>query len=291
MLPLVFGCYGWTQDGSRRQIREAGSGIFVAPGLGVTARHVTESFRRLDEAFGGLDRRATPLDVRHAPRKVLEPSYREMIYQISGRGELAVPREASFWQVSLDWPSHDTDITVLRILPLPDGSNTTRERRFFDWQLRPPPVGAMVRVFGFPNAKIEADPIEHVLDLNLEMRPARVMEWFEPIRAHGFGEFPAFRLDRVLDFGFSGAPVLWNEHLVGVFSGPDVVATLWPLALYRFRDLIDEPFSELFESGAIDANDWRSVKDRAFRLPCAEALAGSNIASRCANAHAVLRDM
>jgi hypothetical protein len=289
MIRLLFGCYAWTQDESKKRVLDAGSGIFVAPGLGLTARHVTQGFNRLDDEFEAFRRRSTPLDPQYAPRKVLTPGYREMVYQISGRGVLAAPHEASFWQVSLDWPSKDTDISVLQILPLPGISNVTRELRYLDWYLQPPPIGAVVRLYGFPNAIIETDPIDHVLDLGLEMQKAKVVEWLEPIRAHGFGEFPTFRLNREFEHGFSGGPVLWNDHLVGIFSGPDLVATLWPLVLFSFRDEPTEQLSQLFDSGVIDAKDWQGVKDRVTRLPCDEALADAPLQSRCTNSHAVLR--
>jgi hypothetical protein len=98
-------------------------------------------------------------------------------------------------------------------------------------------------------------------------------------------------LDRDLPHGMSGGPVLQNGRLVGIFSGPDYVASLWPLAFMTYPDKqeVEHSFARNFDSGKIRACDWSEVKGRPERVPCEAALSGSLIEGRSAKQHAVLR--
>src|ERR1044071_6296538 len=73
MKELAFGYYAWTEDGyglaeegeegfEKNQVKDAGSGAFVAPGLGLTAKHVSRGFEWLDSQFDARNRRKSPLD-------------------------------------------------------------------------------------------------------------------------------------------------------------------------------------------------------------------------------------
>jgi hypothetical protein len=103
-------------------------------------------------------------------------------------------------------------------------------------------------------------------------------------------EFPGFRLDREFEHGFSGEPVPYDGRLVGIFSGPDYVASLWPLALMTYLDLDEEEhaFEQLFDNGTIQAQDWMEVKGRVVRKSCENALVASSVESRCLRQHVVL---
>lgn len=109
--------------------------------------------------------------------------------------------------------------------------------------------------------------------------------------------FPCFRvrtkLANVLPHGMSGGAVLYNGRLVGLFSGPDLVASLWPLALMTYPISKEENartigFADHFKSGFIDASyDWNDVEGRPQRIPCTEIVAGTD-ANPCDKMHAVL---
>jgi hypothetical protein len=290
LLPLIFGYYAWAESDEDRRVEEAGSGIFVAPRLGLTAKHVSKSFGKLDSQVAAIERRMTPLDPQYMIRK-LKSEFATMVYQAAPQDDLVQ------WKVNVDWPSYDTDINVLQVEPrTPGAEKAEREHRYFEWQLLPPRVGAHVRVYGWPKPKIDIAPGEgglenHTQHVELWAYPARVVEYISPIKAHGFGEFPGFRLDREFEHGFSGGPVLYDGRLVGIFSGPDYVASLWPLALMTYPDVndVEHAIAKLLDSGVIQAADWNSVKGCVVRKACEEALADSDVDVRCARQHVVLK--
>jgi hypothetical protein len=189
-----------------------------------------------------------------------------------------------------DWLSFDTDINVLEVKPeTPAAIAAAPELRYLDWYLLPPRVGATVRVCGYPGAEIDVDGEDHDRGMTFGMESAEIVEHLYPIAHHGMGEFPTFRLDHVLDHGFSGGPVLWNERLVGIFTGPDLVSCLWPLALLDHTEFGGPCLADAFESGLIRALDWSDVKGRVERVPCEEALAGRDDHHRCTKNHVILR--
>jgi hypothetical protein len=287
--PLIFGYYAWGDSDEHQRVEEAGSGIFVAPRLGLTAKHVSKSFGKLDSQVAAFERRKTPLDPQYAIHK-MKSEFATMIYQA------APPDDLVQWKVHVDWPSYDTDINALQVEPRTPGAvRVERELRYFDWQLLPPRVGKHVRIYGWPKQEIdivggEGELQDHIQHVELWTYHARVVEHVAPIKAHGFGEFPGFRLDREFEHGFSGGPVLYDGKLVGIFSGPDYVASLWPLALMTYPDVndVEHAFAELFDDGTIEALDWDEVKGRVVRKPCQEALAGSHVETRCIRQHVVL---
>jgi len=154
MKSLVFGLYAWGDDDARHQVKEAGSGIFVAPRLGLTARHVAQSFKRLDPQSEALDRRKSPLDSQYRTIAV-KSEFAELVYQVTDNAHLPPPDKQIQWKVNLNWPSHDTDINVLDLEPRSRAAESVEhDQRYFDWYLKPPPKGAIVRVYGFPKANL-----------------------------------------------------------------------------------------------------------------------------------------
>jgi hypothetical protein len=71
------------------------------------------------------------------------------------------------------------------------------------------------------------------------------------MQAHGFGEFPAVRVHRSFPRGLSGFAVVYNDKLVGIFSSPNLVACLWPLALMEYTpsDGQRRSFADYFDRG------------------------------------------
>src|SRR5216684_2508032 len=122
MKDLTFGFYAWTADGyglaeegekgfEKNQVKDAGSGAIVAPGLGLTAKHVASGFERLDSQFDALSRRRSPLDDQYKVTKVIS-EFATMAYQMpTYKGELFS------WHADVGWRSADTDMAVLVVRP------------------------------------------------------------------------------------------------------------------------------------------------------------------------------
>jgi hypothetical protein len=287
---LVYGHYAWADLDGQQKIEEAGSGILVAAGLGLTAKHVTNSFLKLDPRYEAFLRRVSVLDEQYRIVKQ-KPDYGGRVYQGPHNGsEMNGLPEVT-------WPSFDTDITCMVLKPQSEAaSRVAPTLRFFDWQLLPPKLGTVVTIYGWPGQEISVnakdDRVEiHDIAVELRVESAYVTEYCPVMKEHGFREFPGYVLDRELPHGFSGGPVMQNGRLVGIFSGPDYVASLWPLGLmtYPDKDDVDRSFAEHFDSGGIRASDWNEVKGRPERMPCEEALSGSGQEHRCRKQHVVLR--
>ncbi len=103
----------------------------------------------------------------------------------------------------------------------------------------------------------------------------------------GSWKFPGFTLDREFEFGMSGAAVFYDDALVGIFSGPDYVASLWPLAVHHYidREKNQHAMAELFESGAIRVRDWAAVNGKVGRVSCSE----TGNEEPCSKEHIVLK--
>lgn len=309
VMPVLFGHYAWLkewQTEERVKVDEAGSGIFVAPGVALTARHVSHGFEKLDERIEASKRRTSVFVDQYAVRPVIT-QYSGLLYQ-APTARTPTPDQVRYWGVLSDWSSPDTDITVLHAEPI---SVAAKEAvcegiKPLEWQLAPPARGCRVDIYGFPKPKITAGSGFHVHDIELRSETVKVVNVFDVLQAHGFTEFPGFEVDRELAHGFSGGPAFYNGNLVGIFSGPSYVAALWPLLIHEYvhRDdnpdidfadagtvtvqLARRPFAELFENGSIHAIDLEDVKGRVVRVECAEALEGSSIESRCNRKHVVL---
>jgi hypothetical protein len=305
VMPVVFGHYAWLKEWQGENIKKAGSGLFVAPGIGLCARHVSRGFHKLDDRIEAVQRRMGPLSDRYALRPAVT-QYAGLLYQTS---KVHVPgeKDAPFWGVLVQWPSPDTDITVLQAEPTTLAAEMAFEgMSFIDWQLLPPERGSRVDVFGFPNAKINVGGGIHNVDITLQSETVHVVDVFGVIQTHGFTEFPGFQVHRELAHGFSGGPVFYKDRLVGIFSGPDYVSALWPLLLHEYpcrednldvdlrdpgairKPMVYRRFSDLLAVGTIRADDLADVEGRVRRMPCEEALVNSNVETRCDKDHVVL---
>jgi hypothetical protein len=279
---LAFGQFAWLPETTR--VEDAGSGILVAPRLALSAKHVSTSYARLDDGLQARARRRTPFDPQYQ-RTISRAEFATLIFQF------AAGAENVSWGVKFDVPSYDTDITTISVEPrTPAAERAEPGLNYLEWEFLPPRVGATVRVVGWPDQNIAFEGSEYHAQVSLCIERATVVELVNPMQAHGFGEFPGFRIDRQLGHGFSGGAVIFEERLIGIFSGPDLVASLWPLALHTYLDGGEQErsFANLLDTGAIRARDWANVRGQVYREVCDEALAGSHVETRCHKRHVVL---
>jgi hypothetical protein len=285
--PIIFGQYAWAEETT--EVQEAGSGIFVAPRLGLSAKHVSKSYWKLDSRFEGLQRRRTLFDAQYGKEKMLS-EFAALVYSPMWSAQFG--DEPVHWGVKTDWASYDTDITTIVVEPrTANAARIEAELRYLDWQLLPPKVGKWVRVFGLPEQEHRIEDNEHQTEAYVWIQPAKIIEHVYPILGHGMFEFPGFLLDRELGHGASGGAVLYDDRLVGIFCGPTMVASLWPLAIHNYLDVDgdERPLAGLLDNDTIHGVDWDEVRGRVQRKTCEDALAGSVVESRCEKQHVVLR--
>jgi hypothetical protein len=287
---LLFGIFAWPDADETRMISEAGSGIFIAPRFGLTARHVVKSFERHGHQSEALNRRQSILEPQYVGR-IRQSDFPSMIYQVPQFNASPVDEEQIKWKPVSTFQSHDTDIASVLAEPRTvAAANIESEQRFLEWHLLPPPVGCIVRIYGLPGQKIQSDHEYHHVNAAVWRWNARVQRHHR-LFAHGFADFPVYELDQELPGGFSGAPVIYRGRLAGIFIGPTLVACLWPLALHKCWDEQQQEvlFADYFDARVIPAWDWDEVKGRVHRVPCEEVVAGLDVES-CNRMHVILSD-
>jgi hypothetical protein len=264
---LLFGIYAWEENGEEPyRVQEAGSGILIAQEHGLTARHVMVAFTNFDPQFEARRRSTRGVFARRGKSDdILKTAIPAAVYQENDGKELVQ------WWPRVSWQSEDTDISVLVMKPTTAAAESRATKlKYLEWQLLPPHVGAKVRVYGWPLPQIDVRAGVHDAHVELWMRPAIVTEHAAILRGHGFHEFPGYVLDKSLPPAMSGGAVLHNGRLIGIFTGPDYVSALWPLALIRYplREDFFISFAEHFDQGVIQAVDWDRVKGRVERRDC-----------------------
>src|ERR1043165_7544873 len=197
VMPVAFGHYAWLREWEheKAEVTEAGSGIFVAPGIGLGAKHVSKGFEKLDDRIEAVQRRMTVLEGRYAPRPVVT-QYAGLLYQ-APKVRMPTENDISYWGAFVDWASPDTDVTVLQAQPISAASRKAADEgiAFIEWQMLPPDRGSQVDVFGFPNAKINVDSGTHMQNIQFRSETVRVVKVFEVLQSHGFTQFPGFEID------------------------------------------------------------------------------------------------
>jgi hypothetical protein len=268
---LTAGVYAW-QHGKTGECHEAGSGVFVAPGVVLTAKHVVNGMGTLDERW---DRE------KHETSDFASPSFDIRLYQAPRWGETVL------WYVKGDVVrSRDTDIAILPVEPENKLSewvaNEALPEAFVPWRLGPPPIGAEVELYGWPKPTLEMTGQVHTGGVQWVEQHGTVTHVFYDMRDHVRVNFPSFRIDRPVDGAFSGGPVFYRGALVGITSistetdpnepeliGDTYAASLWPLILrdfdYRGKKVT---FGDLFDAGVIRALDYREFRGRVVRKPC-----------------------
>lgn len=243
-----------------------GSGVFIAPYLGLTARHVVEG------AWNELE----PEWKRNRWPKRDERATHFLV--LTQKVHFGRPDEAT-WVVdeiiTVPW----TDLTLLKISPQNDLARAYRwGRGFLDIQLLPPSVGSRVWVFGYPECRAENDfERANVITGNFEVEiHSATVTGVENDRRDVLKSFPGFEFAPGLRAGGSGGPVVCADKLCGLGSvGWDGEAeqagyavALWPLIFANVPlRLGDAPtVLELMKEGTLirPAVDIKDVENRAF---------------------------
>jgi len=257
--PLIAGVFGHLDDADgNRTVRVGGSGFFVTPSLFMTARHVSRDLFRTDPGrFDDLTRR--PDRYFHLPHSV-------SLFQPAHTGSpLSV-----IWSVTRSWDSPVTDICMMEAQPDHAASSEKNARPlvgFLRWALNPPVVGEQVILCGFPEAKVQVGPGLSFSGAAVAQL-ATVTEVFPARRDWGMFSFPGFSVDREIEGGFSGGPVIWRDEICGVVSGASFgtsyVASLWPLLMTAFERPDQgqrvETLSDLFARGELVSGDWPAIE-------------------------------
>jgi hypothetical protein len=260
--PLVFGIFGTLGDGSvgreDDEVREGGSGIFIAPFLAITARHVSKDLYQL----GGREEARRFHQSLHAAHlfQCLDPFNPES-------------SEKSLWHVDRSWSSPHTDITLLQV----SAENEIAKRlqvempsRFFEWHLSPPLIGSTVYAIGFPQLRVRPDGRDVICSAPFTLQELQVTQVYPLGRDKGMLNFPCFEVDDSVDHGFSGGPVFYKDKLCGIvtsgstFDSRSHIALLWPLTLMDYRNEFGgkSRFGDLLDRGVIAASDWREIRNR-----------------------------
>src|SRR5258708_2157567 len=196
---LTAGMYAWVH-GKPGSCGQAGSGVFVAPGLVLTAKHVVNG-------MGTLDSRWDP--DRHQQQDFDGPNFDIRLYQ--------APRfnQPVMWYAKGSIVrSKDNDIAVLTVALYPSSpmvlwaAKKALSEAFVPWRLEPPRVGETVELYGFPTPEIEDTCEVHAGPVQWVQQTAVVADVYPKMRTHGHLDFPCFRLDKPVGSAFSGGPLL-----------------------------------------------------------------------------------
>ena len=272
--PLVFGIFGHTYDLNGEHIaRVGGSGIFVAPFQTLAATHVSRDLFRTDPTRED--------DLRRKSSGYFELPYSSVLFQATQ--PLGGQPRVLLWHVCRTWDPVVTDICLMEVYAEKDEAAGMEHQMtgFFQWALVPPPVGSHVVMLGYPQTDIKTSNNLMNISLNYVLQEGEIADVFEDRRDRGMFNFPGFRINKVVDHGFSGGPVFWENRLCGVVSGGTIddgtyAASLWPLCLleYEYPDLGalggKRVFGDLFEFGVLKSQDWRHIKDRITKVDGAD---------------------
>lgn len=277
---LLFGIFGKIPHGPEAEpdVRGGGSGIFIAPYLGLTARHVSRDLSRLDSRG---DRK---------PPGTFEGKYDVDLFQLVDPVGRPVLRG---WQVDHYWDSLVTDITMIQFSQNREASAGALEELpfgYLEWALSPPPVGTEVTCFGFPGTEPKGLRGAIDIEVKMEIRTARVVEVHQDQRDSGMLCFPCFELDQPVEPAFSGGPVLWGDRLCGlvasdaILSGGSYVTTLWPSLLMEIAHFGREektPLGDLFERGVLRSADWAELRGRILKEDDGLGRVSARLRERC----------
>lgn len=262
--PLTFGIFGTMGDESR----EGGSGIFVAPFLAITARHVTDDLYRLAD--------------REPPRQSHQSQHAGHLFQVLDWVDPNVGAK-TLWHVDRTWRSPHTDITLLQASAENEIAKQLEQPSFFEWCLYPPPIGSMVISIGFPLQSVKAGGRHVDITTPFHVRALCVTDIYPCYRDKGMMNFSCFELGDVVDPGFSGGPVFHDGKLCGIISSGSgfdrrsYAASLWPLTLMDYSNEFGQQtrFGDLLDSEVIVASNWADIRKRIgkgtdyFGNPCA----------------------
>lgn len=248
------------------EIHVSGSGVFVARGLVMTARHVVEHFWK--ELAG-----------RPRPRPGVPVPGPFDIHLLQFPGAAAVP---ALWICERVWTCAATDAAFLQVVPN-GGSGHVPWRGTPLLNPRPPESGERIVAFGYPSSSgrvVSREPFTIQWGLSGHTSIGEVTTVYDERRDFGFLNFPCFETNARFDGGMSGGPVFdssgricglvcaaLNTDDVGSFTSYGAV--LWPALLqtveFRAPGLdVKGPYGvwELSKIGYIRIDGWKDVLQR-----------------------------
>lgn len=254
----TFGIFATNESAGAMKATAGGSGIFIGPFQGLTARHVSEYFVRLD----GRERL---------------PKYRFRTQHSIGLFQVLEPFDSksnrALWHVDQSWNSAYSDLTLLEISAEDQVSDRIQYHwpaGFFELQLLPPSRGSRIVVVGFPKLEAEATGGSQItIGAPFTVKEGTVTKIYQ-IRADlGQLNFPCFEIDIHVAGGFSGGAAFFEDRLCGIVSqspsyeARSTIASLWPLALMKGSGELGEwSIAAQLDNGSLRASDWADVKSR-----------------------------
>jgi len=265
-----------------------GSGIFIAPFLGLTAKHVVVDMMNLHSSRPIYGKRI-PVTIR--------------LHQIPTIDhETFPPDEMPIWVVREVTECPYSDLALLDVFPENSAAKALAAAAWNDAIpkicLLPPSLEARVRILGYPGVSRQFDDVAKRLDVtsNVVLSEGRVTEvfadWRLPPRPSGpailgprttpdqdLTDFPCFEVTAPIEQGMSGSGTVSGPELVGIVSsgldlpaddsadaGRSRIASLWPLIFTRniSMGLGLASFLELLQSALLNCADWREVEKRAY---------------------------
>lgn len=148
-------------------------------------------------------------------------------------------------------------------------------------QLLPPPVGASVWVFGYPESRAENDlerPNIITGDFRVELHSATVTA-VEDYRRDGLKDFPGFEFSPGVKGGGRGGPVVYDDRLCGIACAgwhgesdqPGYAAALWPLIFAKL------PFVGV-SIGEREATFLQAMKEAPYLKPAVDLIEAESLA-------------
>lgn len=261
--PLSFSIVARSIDGGEPWA--VGSGVFVAPFIALTARHVLQ---------GTWNEFEPPRRKNKYPKGKERTTHSLALIQKLHAGRSAT----ASWVIEEAWPDDHTDIALLRVTPHDDVAKSYQwGAGFLKWQLLAPPAGTAIYAFGYPlstatNAPNADDGVTGELHLSLMEATVTRVEEFR--RDNNFNDFPGFEFRPGIAGGYSGGPLFAGDRLCGIasasgFGGDGEVgyaATLWPLVLRKIKFGLGEAVSilELLKLNFFQGVDAEDVEQRIF---------------------------
>lgn len=261
--PLSF-CIGATAgEPPNMKAMAAGSGVFIAPFLAITARHVSRALFDLDP--GGDPGFSPSMHAsNHSPGlfQVLEPGNPRSPYAL--------------WHADRSWDFVHSDLCLMQV-SAEDGASLAIQYqlgpRFLPVSLLPPPLGATVQAFGYPRHAITARGEKLFIDAPATFSEGVVRENYASFRDRGMLNFPCFEVEMIADHGFSGGPVFYEERLCGIVSAGSsfdrsvYVASLWPLVTAHVDFGLGKThlIEDLLDRGHLVSPHWPGLKGKIVR--------------------------
>ncbi len=238
-----------------------GSGVFIAAGLVMTAKHViVEFWRRMGPGteFAGRDEKAAHFEI--------------LVVQYPGE-----EATASLWSVSAVFGASFTDIAFLSVRPANELADAYQFSRLPMLSVLPPSVGTRVTGFGYAASEVLAsDDAQIKLALHPTTTSGIVSEVYPEYRDRGMLTFPCFEINTHFIGGMSGGP-LYNEvgHLCGLICASQdgeavaYAATLWAAMgtniIHQGPDMICKgtyPVFEMAGVGLLHITGWADIVPR-----------------------------